>query len=203
MERDTRHSYHISGSGGSWSAGPDFPNGDNAGDSFAALLPSGNVLVFGLTGSLYEIRRHEVHDDWIGVRSTAPPADRSSHDSRILGRPALHGSGPTASVVGTSVKTSPASVVRGRTYKVSGTQFNGLSQAISFGDEFQNATNYPLVRITNNASGHVFYARTARPQLDGRRHRFAGRFDALRHSGVMEKVQARCKWSLTASRRSR
>ena len=24
----------------------------------------------------------------------------------------------------------------------------------------QNATNYPLVRITNNASGHVFYART-------------------------------------------
>ena len=31
---------------------------------------------------------------------------------------------------------------------------------MSFGDEFQNATNYPLVRITNNASGHVFYART-------------------------------------------
>ena len=31
---------------------------------------------------------------------------------------------------------------------------------MSVGDEFENATNYPLVRITNQASGHVFYART-------------------------------------------
>jgi len=31
---------------------------------------------------------------------------------------------------------------------------------MSFGDEFQNATNYPLVRITNRATGHVTYART-------------------------------------------
>jgi hypothetical protein len=51
-------------------------------------------------------------------------------------------------------------VVRGSTYKISGTQFNGLSQANAFGDEFQTATNYPLVRITNKSTGHVFYART-------------------------------------------
>lgn len=57
----------------------------------------------------------------------------------------------------TSVTTS---VTRGKTYKISGTQFNGLSQAASFGDEYQTATNYPLVRITNNSTGHVFYART-------------------------------------------
>ena len=31
---------------------------------------------------------------------------------------------------------------------------------MAFGDEFQNATNYPLVRITNKGTGHVFYART-------------------------------------------
>jgi hypothetical protein len=31
---------------------------------------------------------------------------------------------------------------------------------MSFGDEYENATNYPLVRITNANSGHVFYART-------------------------------------------
>jgi hypothetical protein len=35
-----------------------------------------------------------------------------------------------------------------------------LSQAAAFGDEFETATNYPLVRITNTASGHVFYAKT-------------------------------------------
>ena len=50
--------------------------------------------------------------------------------------------------------------MRGSTYKVSGQQFNGLSQAASFGDEFETATNYPLVRITNTATHHVFYART-------------------------------------------
>jgi hypothetical protein len=51
-------------------------------------------------------------------------------------------------------------VTRGQTYVISGQQFNGLSQAASFGDEVETATNYPLVRITNAASGHVFYART-------------------------------------------
>jgi hypothetical protein len=35
-----------------------------------------------------------------------------------------------------------------------------MSQACAFGDEEQCATNYPLVRITNKASGHVFYSRT-------------------------------------------
>jgi hypothetical protein len=51
-------------------------------------------------------------------------------------------------------------VTRGATYTIAGTQFNGLSQAAAVGDEFNAATNYPLVRITNTASGHVFYART-------------------------------------------
>lgn len=34
-----------------WTVGPDFPNGDNAGDNFAALLPNGEVLVEGAFGS--------------------------------------------------------------------------------------------------------------------------------------------------------
>jgi hypothetical protein len=29
-----------------------------------------------------------------------------------------------------------------------------------FGDDFQMATNYPLVRITNERTHHVFYSRT-------------------------------------------
>ena len=41
-----------------------------------------------------------------------------------------------------------------------GTQFNGLSEAVGYGDDYQGATNYPLVRITNTATGHVFYCRT-------------------------------------------
>ena len=48
----------------------------------------------------------------------------------------------------------------GSTYKLSGTQLHGLSQAVAYGDDAQAATNYPLVRITNRATGHVFYSRT-------------------------------------------
>ena len=40
------------------------------------------------------------------------------------------------------------------------TQFNGLSQGAAYGDDVQSATNYPLVQITNNATGHKFFART-------------------------------------------
>jgi len=58
------------------------------------------------------------------------------------------------------ITTFPKSVTRGSTYKISGQQFNGLSQAAAFGDEFETATNYPLVRITNKASHHVVYAKT-------------------------------------------
>src|SRR5205085_4990411 len=46
------------------------------------------------------------------------------------------------------------------TYSISGRQFNGLTQGAYYGDDLQAATNYPLVRITNNSTGHVFYART-------------------------------------------
>ncbi len=48
----------------------------------------------------------------------------------------------------------------GGKYQIFGTQFNGLSQANAFGDEFQVATNFPLVRITNDRTGDVKYART-------------------------------------------
>ena len=54
----------------------------------------------------------------------------------------------------------PAVAFVGQTYTVSGTQFNGLSQGAAFGDDGQSATNYPLVRITNNKTGHKFFART-------------------------------------------
>jgi hypothetical protein len=59
-----------------------------------------------------------------------------------------------------TVTSSPSSVTRGQTYQIAGTQFNGLSQGAAFGDEFDTHTNYPLVRITNTATGHVFYCRT-------------------------------------------
>ena len=49
---------------------------------------------------------------------------------------------------------------RGSSLVLFGFKFNGASQANSYGDDAQEATNYPIVRITNVATGHVFYCRT-------------------------------------------
>ena len=60
-----------------------------------------------------------------------------------------------------TISTFPVSVNAGGTnYQLTGTQFNGLSQAVGYGDDYQAATNYPLVRIRNGVTGHVVYART-------------------------------------------
>jgi hypothetical protein len=58
------------------------------------------------------------------------------------------------------IQNAPSTVSRGESYMITGVRFNGMSQASMFGDEGQNATNYPLVRITNIATNHVFYCRT-------------------------------------------
>ena len=54
----------------------------------------------------------------------------------------------------------PHSVAPGSVYKISGVLFNGMSQAGMYGDDFQGATNYPLLRITHVATGRVFHSRT-------------------------------------------
>jgi hypothetical protein len=58
------------------------------------------------------------------------------------------------------IQTCPANLVPGSSIQISGVQFNGLSQANGYGDDFTNATNYPLVRIINNQTNHVRYCRT-------------------------------------------
>jgi len=144
---------------GGWTAGPTFPNDDNAGDSFAVLLPNGDVLVEGDSGTSYL---------WDGTNFTAGLATPGSLMVLPTGQ-VLIGGGPASlyNETGTyqtswqpTISSCPTSVTRGSTYQISGTQFNGLSQAASFGDEFQTNTNYPLVRITNNSTNHVFYAHT-------------------------------------------
>ncbi|MEO8714296.1 MAG: hypothetical protein ABI369_04720, partial [Acetobacteraceae bacterium] len=58
------------------------------------------------------------------------------------------------------ITASPASVTPGSAVSLSGTQFNGLSHAVSYGDDYAAPTNYPLVRITNQKSGSVRFCRT-------------------------------------------
>jgi hypothetical protein len=52
---------------------------------------------------------------------------------------------------------------RGTTYPVYGYRLAGMNQGSYYGDDLTNSTNYALVRITNNATGHVFYCKTHNP----------------------------------------
>jgi len=143
-----------------WTVGPDFPNGDAAGDSFAVLLPNGNVLVLGNSGSLYEWDGKKLTTDPVG--GVAPILMLPTGQVIVVGNSVevYNPKGKYNSAWAPVITKYPSSVTRGNTYKISGQQFNGLSQAAAFGDEDETATNYPLVRITNTSSGHVVYAKT-------------------------------------------
>jgi hypothetical protein len=55
---------------------------------------------------------------------------------------------------------APQWVTSGGSYEVYGFLFNGVTQGAAYGDDVQGATNFPLVRITNLKTSHVFYSRT-------------------------------------------
>jgi hypothetical protein len=55
---------------------------------------------------------------------------------------------------------SKRKMVPNGTYTVSGQRLSGLTYGASYGDDEQASTNYPLVRITNNGTRHIFYAQT-------------------------------------------
>jgi hypothetical protein len=149
--------YNPAKSGNKWSAGPDFPNGDAAGDSYAALLPNGHVLVLGNSGTMYEFDGSKLKPTTVGFGSLLV---MPTGEVLVAGYAAYTSPGKYKSSWAPKITNFPATVTRGSTYKISGKQFNGLSQAVAFGDEFESSTNYPLVRITNQSTGHVFYAKT-------------------------------------------
>jgi hypothetical protein len=51
-------------------------------------------------------------------------------------------------------------IYTGRTYSVAGARLNGISLGAAYGDDAQSATDFPLVRFTNQTTNHVQYGRT-------------------------------------------
>jgi hypothetical protein len=58
-----------------------------------------------------------------------------------------------------SITTMATDLIPGQDYVLSGTQLNGLTTGNSYGDECGVETNYPIVRLTYTATGHVVYCR--------------------------------------------
>jgi hypothetical protein len=161
---------------GTWASAPKFGGTLDIADGPAAVLPDGNALfdtspgVFGNGSKFFE---------WDGTTlnaTSAPP--NASIDSSYVGNMVVL---PTGQVLFTdfsssveiytpsgspcagcapTIKSVPATLLHGsRNNKISGTQFNGLTQGAYYGDDNQSATNFPLVRITDSA-GKIVYCRT-------------------------------------------
>lgn len=164
---------------GTWTPTADFPGGNDMADAPASLLPDGSVLVFASPGIFQRPGTWFVFDgNTFTQTDQTKSADKlTSFEGRLLLLPtgqvfSLVADGQTIDVeIFTSkgkpvnlwapaISSVPSSVNRGNSYQVSGRQFNGLSAGADYGDDGAMATNYPLVRITNTATGHVFYART-------------------------------------------
>jgi hypothetical protein len=175
----TTHTSIFNSTTGIWTSGPDFPGGNDMADAPTSLLPDGNVLVFTSPGIFQNPVTIFVFD---GTTFTQAPATQSSgnltsYQERTLVLPngqvlSLVADGQTIDVeVYTSqgkpnsawaptITAVPRTLTRGSSYQISGTQFNGLSVGSDYGDDVTMSTNYPIVRITNQTTGHVFYART-------------------------------------------
>jgi len=160
---------------GTWTAGPDFPANLDIADGPAALEPNGKMLM--MTSPLI-FNAGAIFFEWDGTNLTQVPGppnapNVSSFQGHLLVLPTgqimytdytndVEIFTPTPgnyNWVPAAYLYSPA-ITRGNTYVMVGTKLNGLSQASAYGDDLQNATNYPIVRLTNVATGHVFYCRT-------------------------------------------
>jgi hypothetical protein len=176
----------ATGAAGDFPAGPGASHYAVA-DGPASLLPNGNVLVMASPvyptnpPGVFNTPSHFFEFDGTNLTQVADSpnaASFKSYQGRMLLLPSgevlltAYNQGAIQDVVLYSnggapqdawrpvITTAPPTVVGGNTYSISGVLFNGFSEGASYGDDAQSSTNYPLVRIINHATGHVFYTRT-------------------------------------------
>ncbi|MBV9232916.1 MAG: hypothetical protein JO030_02635 [Candidatus Eremiobacteraeota bacterium] len=163
-----------------WYSGPNFPiiNGqqEDAADAPSTLLTNGRVML-AVSPGLYSPPAAIVLYNGTTIKQIPAfpnaPND-SSYNVRLLMLPTgevLEADGSSdvevytrghhvKGIIPPQIASVPTTITHGNTYKISGRYFSGFSQTNFYGDDVQQATNFPLVQITNNGTGHVFYART-------------------------------------------
>jgi hypothetical protein len=169
---------------GRWVNGPVIPTiggrqYDSA-DGPASILPDGNVL-FDVSPCVYNaplafFLYHASSNSLSPVPNVPNAANDSTYYTRLLALPngqvlfndeSHHmlvytaGGTPNPAWAPSINSISAMSLTPGQTASLGGTQLAGLSQGAAYGDDVQSNTNFPLVRITNNKTGVVTYARTS------------------------------------------
>jgi hypothetical protein len=167
---------------GTWTQGPNFPtvNGQqyDVADGPATVLPNGSVMVAGSPGVYQSPAALFLFNGTAFKALPNPPSvgGDSSYNIRLLLLPTgevLFADGSNDLEIYTNrkdkrpmrgtrpiISTVPTTLTAGSTYTIKGQNFNGFTQANFYGDDDQQATNFPLVRITNGTSGNVVYAKT-------------------------------------------
>ena len=167
-----------------WTAGPEIPaiGGQEMGstDGPGSVLPDGDVL-FDVSACVYNAPTHFfVYNAGPNTLTQVPDVPNAPNDTsfatRMLALPngqVLFNDGTTDMEVYTAggspkgswrpsiTSLSSTTLAAGGTYTLSGKQLAGLDQGATYGDDVQSNTNFPLVRITNSATGVVTYARTS------------------------------------------
>jgi hypothetical protein len=183
----TGHTAYYAPSGnispGTWMAGPNIPGNYGTPDAAAAMMVNGNILcavspkpsspthIFDSPTKFYEFNYltnsfTQVNAPYGGLSINEPCyytnmldlpdgtvlySDQGSAQYYIYtpsGSPLASGK-PTIQ----NVHQADCS-----TFTITGTLFNGISEGAAYGDDWQMATNYPLVRLTSGSN--VYYART-------------------------------------------
>jgi hypothetical protein len=175
----------------SWTIGPSLPvvniNGVptqlTAGDAPAAVLPDGNVVMaispavddedYPPPQYIYEF--NPTTGVYTDITPTSP-AFYANYNSFIDDMLVL----PTGQIFLTDFGTDPLVLTPGGNpepswkptitsftstggdnYTLTGTQLNGMDEGGYYGDDNQMATNYPIVQVTDDLTGDVYYATTS------------------------------------------
>jgi len=167
---------------GSWVAGPVIPNGSGANDAPAAMMANGKILCaccdsttsFGTKTLFYEY--DYTTNSFTQIPDPNHTADLSDPTQAFAtsmldlpngsvlycgagGKIYIYTPDGTQLTAGKPVITSVAKNADG-SYHLIGTGLTGLSVGAKYGDDKQMNSNYPIVHLTDNTTGNVYYART-------------------------------------------
>jgi hypothetical protein len=171
---------------GTWVTGPNVPNGRGMPDAPGAIMKNGKILFacsavptasveFATPTYFYEYDYTTNSYQQVNAPGGGLSLNQISQNSNFLNL-------PDGSVLEVSDQTTPnqyyvyvpggpapqaawkpvvnsITAVTCSTFMATGIRFNGISEGSQFGDEGQNDTNYPIVRLTSS-TGHVYYARS-------------------------------------------
>ncbi len=159
---------------GTWVAGPPIPNGLNCGDSPAAMMVNGTILLVADTGYTsgassvfeYDYTTNAFTQVATPFGNPGPAFICSMLDlpdggilfSYLQGQLWEYTPSGSPLAVGQPAISSVVQNTDG-TFTLTGTLLNGITEGAAFGDDLTCATNYPIVRLTGT-DGSVYYART-------------------------------------------